>query len=220
MIFKQYSDFCPVCNKKFNKIYWSQVYCSSECRRAEQKRKADAKADSTIMCPVCCKSFTKRTQNQIYCSPDCRDFYISQQNCNRPKPAIEAKCLICGEPLNDKLKKICSSASCITVWRKQTQKRYPRPKKDKTPSMTPEMRVRLKEVKEINKLRESMNLRPIRAGMIPCALCEQDFFSEDITREKMCETCKESNAGIDTDFTETGESKHNRTHIICSGKGH
>ena len=60
MIFKQYGDFCPVCNKKFNKIYWSQVYCGYECRRAEQKRKADAKADSTIMCPVCRKSFTKK----------------------------------------------------------------------------------------------------------------------------------------------------------------
>ena len=84
--------------------------------------------------------------------------------------------------------------------------------------MTPEMRARLREIKKINKLRESMNLRPISAGMTPCRLCGQDFFSEDITREKMCESCKESNADINGDFTETGESRRNKILIGNSGK--
>jgi hypothetical protein len=76
------------------------------------------------------------------------------------------------------------------------------------------MKARIKEIKEINKLRESMDLRPISAGLIQCRMCEQDFFSEDITRVKMCEPCKEAANEFESDNLGAGGSKQNKKWMI------
>jgi predicted Zn-ribbon and HTH transcriptional regulator len=76
------------------------------------------------------------------------------------------------------------------------------------------MMARLKEIKEINKLRESMDLRPISAGIIQCRRCEQDFFSEDITREKMCEQCKEAVNEFVSDNVAEGGAKQNKKWLM------
>lgn len=203
---------CLNCGAKFERNSKGKKYCSEKCG-IEFLRKQKTQ---TIVCPVCGKSFTTTRQDKTYCSEYCRLNRASEKP-QHAKAVLTAKCVICGKPLERTNQKVCSSPECIKARRKQTQPYKPRPYKPKKPpsfKLTPEMRARLKEIKEINKLRESMDLRPIAAGVIKCRMCEQDFFSEDITRVKTCEVCKERANEIESDNISAGGAKQNKKWLM------
>ncbi|MGC8604835.1 MAG: hypothetical protein ACP5VS_14290 [Desulfomonilaceae bacterium] len=204
---------CLNCGAKYKKNIRTQEFCSEKCKNEffiKQKRQ-------TLVCPVCGESFTTTRQNKIYCSRLCQLNRASEKPQHATKRVVTAKCVICGKLLGRTNQKVCSSPECVKEHRKQTHKyRYKgyRPKKPSSFKLTPENRARLKEIREINELRESMDLRPISAGVIKCRMCEQDFFSEDITRVKTCETCKESANEIESDYISEGGAKQNKQWII------
>lgn len=210
MIIKGNKAKCPACGSQFIRIRPSHTYCSEKCRikGTEQKK------ELTGSCPVCGKSFVKKKQSQLYCGENCRFVRAAEKRINVKRFTSAHKCVICGKLLANKKQKICGSPECVIERRKQTRTDKPRPyqskKKPFSVKLTPEIRARLKEIKEINKLRVSMDLRPIMAGIIQCCKCEQDFFSEDITRVKMCDLCKEAAGEFDCDNIVGGGAKQNK----------
>lgn len=53
---------------------------------------------------------------------------------------------------------------------------------------------------QINKAREDIGLDVIRVGNRDCLLCEGEFFSEDLKRNKLCDKCsgkKKEHQGYD-----------------------
>jgi hypothetical protein len=201
---------CKNCGAEFAKKISKQTFCTKKCRFEFLKK-------PTIqigVCPVCGKSFLKRNGNHLFCDDNCWFKHTdSKKQIKTQKTVVTAKCVICGKLLDRNNQKVCSSPECIKERRKQTHQYHYRgyqPRKPSSVKLTPEMKARMKEIKEINKLRESMDLRPISAGIIQCRMCERDFFSEDITRVKMCEPCKEAANEIETENLAAGGAKQNR----------
>jgi hypothetical protein len=204
---------CINCGAEFSRKKRSKEYCSESCK-SEFLRKQKTQ---TIVCPVCGKSFTTTRQDQIYCREKCRLNRASEKPQHSTKTVLTARCVICGKRLERINQKVCSSPECIKARRKQTRryqyKGYQPKKKPPGFKLTPDMKARLKEIKEINKFRESMDLRTISAGIIPCRSCEQDFFSDDITRVKMCDSCKEANE-FESEYVAPGGAKRNNKWLL------
>lgn len=205
---------CLNCGSKFIRKNKNQQFCSRKCNVEFSKRRKER----TVTCSVCGKVFKTNFPHKIYCSATCK---FSKPTKPRKKPAktiVTAKCVICGKTLERSYQKVCSAPECIRARRKQIQPYKPRPyqpkKKPPGSPLTPEMRARLKEIKAINPFRESMGLRPIAAGIIQCCLCQEDFFSEDITRLKTCGPCKEHTSEIEPDSIGQGGAKRNKKWLL------
>ena len=208
------TGICLNCGAEFNRKMNNQKYCSKTCG-TEFSRKRRTRV---LVCQVCGQSFVVSVGHRIYCSESCQLTGVSEKPKNSTKAILTAtKCVICGKPLDRTNQKVCSSPECIKERRKQTNKYKYKPYQPKKPAnfkLTPEMKARLREIQEINRFRQSMDLRPISAGIIKCRMCEQDFFSEDITRVKMCEPCKEAANEFESDNLGAGGSKQNKKWMI------
>jgi uncharacterized CHY-type Zn-finger protein len=45
-------------------------------------------------------------------------------------------------------------------------------------------------LKEINRIRKELNLKPIIRKIVPCFVCKKNFESKDYPRERMCFKCR------------------------------
>lgn len=48
-----------------------------------------------------------------------------------------------------------------------------------------------KELERLNKYRSSIGARTLRGGVKTCLYCNEEFFSQDVTRVRLCEKCRE-----------------------------
>lgn len=219
MITSHLAFICPTCGQTFKKNINYQKYCSKECqvqfrnkKIKEKERETERLAGLVGICPECKQTFPRKDPRRKFCCDKCKGAYYSKSLGKNARIRAEKRCLICGKNLINIRRNVCDTSFCKSkrAYQRQIDKQERHLSKKRTPKLTRKIKARIKEVKEINDLRQSMGLRPIEVKIIPCSLCAAPFYSEDAIRVKTCNDCKEATTEYDADSITDGGVKRNR----------